>query len=61
VILSPKSPINKATATSLIRGDVMRKVNVIPRGIPAFKNPTSIGILEQVQNGVTAQNRAESK
>gem|GEM_PF-6537032 len=39
----------------------MRKVNVIPSGIPALRNPTNIGILEQLQNGVTAQNNADKK
>ena len=61
VIFHPKSPINKATATSLISGEVMRNVKVIPSGIQAFKKPTNIGILEQVQNGVMAQNMADNK
>ncbi|EKE26312.1 MAG: hypothetical protein ACD_4C00338G0003 [uncultured bacterium (gcode 4)] len=53
--------INKATATSFIRGEVIRKVKVIPSGIHAFKKPTNIGILEQLQNGVIAQNQADKK
>ena len=61
VTFQPNNHINNATATSLISGEVIRKVNVIPSGIQAFKNPTNIGILEQLQNGVTAPNKAERK
>jgi len=39
-------------ATSLTIGEVMRKVVVTPKGIPAFRNPTNNGIAEQLQNGV---------
>jgi len=60
VILNPNNPANKAIATSLTIGEVIRKVNVTPRGIPAFKNQTNNGIAEQLQNGViTPKNEAK--
>ena len=46
------------TATSLIRGEVIRKDIVIPNGIPALVNPRKRGILEHEQKGVTAPNPA---
>ena len=53
--------MNKANATSLIKGDVIKKVNVRPRGIPAFKKPMNKGMEEQLQKGVIAPNIAEKK
>jgi len=38
----------------LIKGDVIRKEKVMPKGTPAFKKLIKIGIEEHEQNGVTA-------
>jgi hypothetical protein len=61
VTFNPNNHKNIATATSLIRGEVIRNVKVIPSGIQAFKKPTNIGILEQLQNGVTAPKNEERR
>ena len=45
-----------ATATSLTKGDVIRKANVTPKGIPPLTKPMNNGIDEQEQNGVMAPN-----
>ena len=54
MILKPKIPRNIATAISLTKGEVTKKANVTPRGIPPFTNPMNKGTEEQEQNGVTA-------
>ena len=46
-----------AIATSFTSGEVIRKANVTPSGIPPFTKPINKGIDEQLQNGVTAPNR----
>jgi len=53
--------INKAIATSFIKGEVIRKENVIQSGIQAFKNQINIGIELQLQKGVIAQNTDDKK
>ena len=50
-----------AIATSLTKGDVIRKANVTPKGMPPFTNPMNKGMEEQEQNGVMAPNRAAKK
>jgi hypothetical protein len=37
---------------SFIKGELIRKVKVIPKGIPELRNPMNKGIEEQEQNGV---------
>ena len=44
------------TRYSLIKGDVTRKENVTPKGIPASIKLKNIGIDEQEQNGVIEPN-----
>ena len=61
VILIPNAPRNMAIATSLTKGDVIRKANVTPKGMPPFTNPMNKGMEEQEQNGVMAPNRAAKK
>ena len=46
------------TATSLINGEAIRKVNVMLSGMPAATKPMNRGIEEHEQNGVTAPNSA---
>ena len=50
-----------ATATSLTSGDVIKKANVTPKGIPPFTNPMNRGMDEHEQNGVIAPNSDASK
>src|SRR3989338_8874991 len=61
VIFHPKKPIIKTTKYSLIRGDVIRKEKVTPKGIPASKKLMKSGIEEQEQKGVTAPKREARK
>src|SRR3989338_6944077 len=61
VIFQPKKPSIKTTRYSLIRGDVIRKENETPSGIPASKKPKNRGMEEQEQNGVTAPKREAAK
>jgi len=61
VIFRPKVPRNIATATSLTSGEVMRKANVTPSGMPPFTNPMNKGMDEQEQNGVIAPKREAKK
>src|SRR5699024_12352769 len=42
-------------ATEFINGDAIKKLIEGPNGTFEFNNPASIGIVEQEQNGVTAQ------
>jgi len=42
----------------LSNGEAIRNDMVDPKGTPAFKNPTVIGIVEQAQKGVKAPNPA---
>lgn len=56
VVLIPKSDKNIAIATSLTSGEVIKKANVTPSGILAFKNQMNSGIDEQLQKGVIAPN-----
>ena len=42
-------------------GEVIKKVNVTPKGTPASKKPINIGIDEQEQNGVTAPKKEANK
>jgi hypothetical protein len=55
--LKPKSHPSNAIATSLTIGEVIRKVKVTPRGIPALRNQTKRGIAEQLQKGVITQKK----
>ncbi len=54
--LNPRIEPRRITAISFIKGEVIRKDIVIPRGIPALVNPKNRGILEQEQNGAIAPN-----
>ena len=56
VIFQPNMPIKRAKATSFTRGDVIKKENVTPNGIPPCTNPINKGTDEQEQKGVTAPN-----
>lgn len=56
VICQPNVPQNTASATSLIKGEVIRKDSVTPNFIRDCTNPTNSGRLEQEQNGVMAPN-----
>jgi len=47
-----------ATATSFTSGEVIRKLNVTPRGIPPLTKPMNNGMDEHEQNGVIAPNKA---
>ena len=53
--------MSSRTATSLIKGEVIKKAIVIPRGIPAEVKPKKTGILEQEQKGVMAPKIDPSK
>ncbi len=57
----PNKPRNMATATSFTNGDVIKKANVTPSGIPPFTNPIKSGIDEQEQNGVMPPNKEAKK
>lgn len=57
----PNEPRNIATATSLTNGDVIRKANVTPKGMPPLTKPINKGIEEQEQKGVIAPNRAANR
>jgi len=56
VILTPKTHRKRATAIWFIKGDVIRKENVTPRGIPHLRNQINNGTDEQVQKGVIEPN-----
>lgn len=56
VIFHPKDPRNIATATSFTNGDVIKKENVTPNGMPPFTNPMNNGTEEHEQKGVIAPN-----
>ena len=42
----------------LSNGEAIRNDIVLPKGTPALRNPTVIGMVEQAQNGVSAPNQA---
>ena len=42
----------------LSNGEAIRNDIVLPKGTPALRNPTVIGMVEQAQNGVSAPNPA---
>ena len=48
--------MNKPTATSFTKGDVTKKENVTPNGIPPLTKPINKGTDEQEQKGVTVPN-----
>ena len=48
--------MNKPTATSFTKGEVIKKANVTPNGIPPLTKPINSGTDEQEQNGVTVPN-----
>ena len=52
--MAPKVPKNMAMATSLTKGEVIKKENVTPNGMPPFTKPMNNGTDEQEQNGVMA-------
>ncbi len=49
-------PINNAIATSFTKGDVIKKANVTPSGIPPFTKPMNNGTELHEQKGVIAPN-----
>ncbi len=53
VIFKPNNPTNNPIATSLTKGEVIRKENVTPSGMPPLTKPMNKGTEEQEQNGVT--------
>ena len=53
-----QTPLGIKHTTSLISGDVIRNVRVMPKGMPACTNPIKSGTDEQEQNGVTAPKKA---
>lgn len=57
VVLIPNKPTNKPIATSLTKGDVIKKEKVTPKGIPPLTKPINKGTDEQEQNGVTTPKR----
>jgi hypothetical protein len=61
VAFIPNIPINIATATSLTNGEVMRKENVTPNGIPPCTNPIKRGTDEHEQKGVIAPKMEANK
>jgi hypothetical protein len=61
VAFHPKSPQNSAIAISLIRGELIRKAKVTPKGIPPLTKPMNRGMEEQEQKGVTAPRRTARK
>ena len=52
---------NNAAAISLIKGELIKNVIVIPNGIPAAINAINNGIEEQEQNGVTTPKNTANK
>jgi hypothetical protein len=61
VIFQPKNPNISTTRYSLIIGEVTRKENAIPKGIPASRKLKNMGIEEHEQKGVNAPKRAANK
>ena len=61
VTFNQNIPTNKARATSLISGDVIRKAKVTHNGILASIKPINKGIDEQEQKGVIAQKTVAKK
>src|SRR5699024_266855 len=53
-VCQPKMIPMPPTMTGLSRGDEMRKVIAVWKATPALSIPTSMGSVEQEQNGVTA-------
>ncbi len=45
----------------LSNGEAIRNDIVLPKGTPALRNPTVIGMVEQAQNGVSAPNPAATE
>ena len=58
IALNPTKAPNIPIIIGLSNGEAIRKDIVEPKGTPAFKNPTVIGIVEQAQKGVNAPNPA---
>ncbi len=57
-ILAPKKDISKSKDAISTIGEDIKKENVTPIGNPAEVKPINIGILEQLQKGVTVPNNA---
>ncbi len=58
VTFQPKVTHISPTIMGLSNGETNKKVRVGPNPAFADNNPRSMGIVEQLQNGVTAPNRA---
>ena len=52
---------NKYSEDSLTKGELIRKANVTPRGMPAPTKPINSGIDEQEQKGVITPKRAAKR
>jgi hypothetical protein len=53
VALIPNIAGKRYKEDSLIKGELIKKAKVIPKGIPAPRKPMNKGIEEQEQKGVT--------
>lgn len=58
VTFQPKVTHINPTIMGLSNGETNKKVRVGPNPVFADNNPRNMGIVEQLQNGVTAPNRA---
>ena len=57
VVFKPNKPTKSPIATSLTKGEVIKKAKVTPKGIPPLTKPINSGTDEQEQKGVTTPKR----
>jgi hypothetical protein len=61
VVLRPNKPTKRPIATSLTKGEVIKKEKVTANGIPPLTKPINKGTEEQEQKGVTKPKRLAIK
>lgn len=57
VVFKPNKPTKSPIATSLTKGEVIKKAKVTPKGMPPLTKPMNKGTDEQEQKGVTTPKR----
>ena len=57
VVFTPNNPTKSPMATSLTKGEVIKKEKVTPNGMPPLTKPINNGTEEQEQKGVTTPKR----
>ena len=61
VVFIPNKPTNNPIATSLTKGEVIKKEKVTPNGIPPLTKPINNGTDDQEQKGVTTPKRLATR